>query len=91
MIQQNELITFLVGLGVGFYILANYRRLRSIPNFRILLAAYMILLTGWALTILEGIALPSLFNTMEHLSYATCSILIAVWCRMTFKGDREQG
>ncbi|MDF1536807.1 MAG: hypothetical protein P1S46_09985 [bacterium] len=91
MIQQNELVTFLVGFGVALYVLANSRRFRSIPNFRLLLAAYMGLFSGWALTILEGFAFPSLFNILEHLSYALCSIMIAAWCRVTFQRGGKQG
>ena len=91
MIQQNELITFLVGLGAALYILANYSRFRTIPNFRFLFTAYFALLTGWALTIIEGFVLQNFFNILEHLSYAVCSIMIALWCRVTFKEGKEQG
>jgi hypothetical protein len=91
MIQQNELITFLVGLGVALYILANFSRLRTIPNSRFLIGSYFALLTGWALTILEGFLLPTALNTLEHLSYAACSVLAALWCRVTFGKDGDQG
>lgn len=80
MLQQNELITMLVGLGVVFYIIINKGRLRSIQGFRILVVAYMILFTGWILTIAEGFLLGTLFNVLEHLCYAASSTLVAVWC-----------
>jgi hypothetical protein len=91
MIQQNELITFLVGFGVAIYILANYRRLSSIRDSKILVASYFTLLTGWFLTILEGFMMPVLINGLEHLSYAVSSILMATWCMTAFrdKGDRR--
>lgn len=84
MIQENELITLLVGIGVAIFILTNFRRLFRIPSFPVLFAAFTFTLMGWVLTNLEGFLLGDLLNLIEHACYTASSILIAVWCRRFF-------
>jgi len=80
LIQQNELITLLVGFGGVLYIVFNKTRLTRIPGFQILFSSYMILCAGWIFTVVEGFFLGSFVNALEHLCYAVSSILAAVWC-----------
>lgn len=88
MIQQNELIIFLLGLGVLTFILANRWRISRFPAWRVLVASFCILLLGWLLTILEDILWRDLLNFAEHISYALSSLLIAFWCwRVFYKGE----
>ncbi len=80
LIQENELIILLVGLGGVLYIVFNKNRLTRIPGFKILFTSYMILFTGWVLTVAEGFFLGSLVNVLEHMCYAASSLLAAFWC-----------
>lgn len=89
MIQQNELIIFLLGMGVLTFILANRWRIPRFPAWRVLVASFCVLLLGWLLTILEGIFWENLLNFMEHLSYALSSSLIALWCWRVFQKGKE--
>jgi len=84
LIQQNELITMLIGSGVAIYVLINHSRLSRIPSFKVLLISYLFLFAGWVLTVAEGFFLGSLLNFIEHLCYATGSILAAMWCWRVF-------
>lgn len=84
MIQQNELITFLVSVGVMLFILFNRRRIMEIPAAPILLFSFTALFAGWMLTLAEGIVLPALMNLLEHACYAASSLGAAVWCRKVF-------
>lgn len=89
MIQQNELIIFLLGVGVLIFILSNRRRIHRIPAWKILAASFYVLLAGWLLTILEDIFWGRTLNFLEHASYTASSLLIAFWCwRMS---HREEG
>ncbi len=91
MIQQSELITLLVGVGVAIYVLLNFRRLSRIPRFSTLLIAYISLLAAWALTVLEGFFLGDLLNILEHASYAVSSVTTTLWCWFVFiKGEESQ-
>ena len=88
MIQQNEILTMLVTLGVVLYIIINRRALTRIPGFKILFVSFLVLFVGLVLTIAEGFFLGHLMNVLEHLCYAVSSLLAAVWCWRVFVRDR---
>jgi hypothetical protein len=89
MIQQNELITFMVGIGVALFILINRRRIARIPGSSWLLLSYSALLAGWTLTIVEGFVLADVTNVIEHACYMASSMAAAVWCWIVLvKGER---
>jgi len=54
MIQQNEMVTLLLGIGCMFFILINKQKVKSIPVEKILIAGFYVLLAGYVLTVLEG-------------------------------------
>ena len=89
MIQENEIITLLLGIGVMIFILANKQKVKRIPAAKILIAGFYVLLAGWVLTILEGLFWRELLNVLEHICYTASSILMAVWCWKIFKNTKE--
>ena len=78
-VQENEFITFLIGFGGLIFILGNLNALKKVPSWRLLLGGYVASLSAWILTILEGFKWPNLLNLLEHLSYTTGSLLLALW------------
>lgn len=89
MIQENEIITLLLGIGVMIFILANKNRVKRIQAAKILIAGFYVLLAGWVLTILEGLFWREFINVLEHICYTSSSILMAVWCWKIFKNTKE--
>ncbi len=89
MIQENEIITLLLGIGVMIFILANNRKVKRIPVAIILIAGFYVLLAGWVLTILEGLFWKDFLNVLEHICYASSSILMAVWCWKIFAYKKD--
>ena len=89
MIQENEIITLLLGIGVMIFILANKQKVKRIPAAKILIAGFYVLLAGWVLTILEGLFWREFINVLEHICYTSSSILMAVWCWKIFKNTKE--
>ena len=91
MIQQNEMVTLLLGIGCMFFILINKQKVKSIPVEKILIAGFYVLLAGYVLTVLEGFFWKDLLNVLEHICYTTSSLLMAVWCWKIFayKKDAE--
>jgi hypothetical protein len=79
MIQHDEIITILIAVGVLIFIFSNFPRIRLIRSWRLLLAAFLTLFAAWTATIAEGFLWPDFFNTLEHLGYAGCTILMAAW------------
>ena len=89
MIQENEIITLLLGIGVMIFILVNKQKVKRIPVAKILIAGFYVLLAGWVLTILEGLFWKDFLNVLEHICYASSSILIAVWCWKIFAYKKD--
>ena len=79
MIQENELITIFIGIGLLILIIFNYSKLKTLPAIKIILTGLSVLAIGWILTILEGFFLEELLNSLEHLCYFLSSIIMTVW------------
>lgn len=91
MLQENEIIMMLLGMGVFIFVLADHARLKSIPFSRILIASFLVLFMGWILTILEGFFLGPVLNLFEHLCYLGSSALLLMWCWKTFITKETSG
>jgi len=89
MIQQNEIIMLLLGIGCMIFILVNKQKVKRIPVAKTLIAGFYVLLAGYVLTILEGLFLKDLLNVLEHICYASSSILMAVWCWKLFAYKKD--
>jgi hypothetical protein len=85
MIEQNEVVMLVLGIGVLFFVLGNYSQLKRFPSAKVLVVGFSVLLAGWILTVLEGFYLPGLFNYMEHICYAVSTVLLAIWTWTVFR------
>ena len=90
MIQENEAIVLLLGIGGLIFIQANRLRLKDLPESQIIIAGYCMLLTGWVLTVLEGFIWKETLNFIEHVCYAGSAALMATWCWKVFGKEEEQ-
>lgn len=91
MLHENEVVMLLLGVGIFLFLLLNLSHIRHISFWKILIVSYSLLLAGWILTVLEGYFLESLLNFLEHLSYVTSSLVLAVWCFKVFGNSRKEG
>lgn len=82
----NEIVMLSIGTGVLLFILSNRARLKHLAAYRILIAAFCLMLAGWILTVFEGFFCEWLLNFLEHLCYAVSSLLVMVWCWKVFVG-----
>jgi len=91
MVQENELLTFLVGIGVALFVFINRRRIRQIPGSPWLFLSYSFLFAGWVLTVAEGFVLEEVFNLLEHACYMVSSVTAALWCwTVLARGEQER-
>ncbi|KPK65459.1 MAG: hypothetical protein AMK73_02885 [Planctomycetes bacterium SM23_32] len=88
-IQQGELLVLLLGLGTLAFCLANWRRLRALPSWRLLWASYCCLLGAWTLTVMEGLLWSALLNMLEHICYLLTSVLAGLWVLGVFAARQE--
>ena len=89
MIASNEVIGLIFSIAVLVFYLWNRPRLRELPAFGILLAAFLSLLVGLVLTILEGLFWQETLNLLEHVGYAVSALLLTLWCWLVFGKRRS--
>ncbi len=91
MIEQDELITFLLCFLPLTFILLNYKRVRSLPGSRFFLFSFIFFTMGWFFTVFEGILFEDLFNLIEHVCYLCSSLIMLIWTIIYFKkrGENE--
>ena len=80
MIQQNEIITLIISIAVWVFIFINRIKLNNLPSIKLLLTSFLLLSSGWILTILEGFFWGEILNLIEHVCYAVSALTIAFWC-----------
>jgi hypothetical protein len=90
MVQENEAIMLLLGVGILIFALANRARLKHLPSSGLLLTGFCVLLLGWALTVLEALLWGEALNVVEHLCYTGSAVLVLVWVCRAFghRGDK---
>ena len=79
MIHENEVAMLLLGLIVLVLVIMYKSELKRVPFYKLLLAAYCILVVGFAAKILDEIYLETYLIVTKHLCYAVSSLLVAVW------------
>lgn len=85
MLQENEVISCILTVGVVLFVLVNYRSVVRIPRSNLLLSALLFFLLSNVFTILEGLWLEAIFNAIEHLCYTISLILLAIWCAALYR------
>jgi len=83
-IQESEIIKLIFGMGVLIYFFLNRKRLLELPYAKLFLTAYLVVLLGWILTVVEGFVYGDIINFFEHLCYTVNSILLCLWCYLAF-------
>ena len=79
MIQENELLTFLLCLVTLAFVFLINKRIIIIPRFKIFIVAFVFLSFGWFFTVIEGIILGDFFNLIEHVSYLISAVSFLIW------------
>lgn len=80
MIQENEVVTVVLSVGVLIFVFQNRSRLATLPSHRLAIGAFAALFAGQVLTVLEGFWYEDLLNLAEHICYSLSSLLVAAWC-----------
>ena len=89
MIQDNELIMLILGIGVLALTIIYKAEIKRIFGWRNLISAYYLLLTGWFFTVAEAFLWNFYLNLAEHLCYSASAVIMAVWClRVSFSHKR---
>jgi hypothetical protein len=91
MLTENEVVMLILGIGVLFLILKNLDHIKKIKSWKILVASYYAMLSGWVFTVVEGFFLGNIFNFAEHTCYMISALLLMIWCfKATQKHKQEE-
>lgn len=91
MTEYSELITLALGAGVGVILLTQQEQLRRLRGWRILTAAYGLMLAGWVLALLKGLFLQKPLTFAEHVCYAAGAVTAMIWTFHVFFSGKEKG
>lgn len=91
MIQDDEIISLMLTVGVLTFIFINRSRLKQLLSSGIFIFGFYFFLFGRVLTILEGIFLGELLNLIEHVCYVISSVLLLIWCWKVFEKNEVVG
>lgn len=89
MVQANEIVMLLLGIGVLFFTSTNSQAIKRLPAWKILISGFYVLLAAWVLTVLEGFLWQGFLNYLEHICYAGSFVLLAFWSFKVFHGKRK--
>lgn len=80
MLSPSEIVGLFFAFGVFLFIVMERPRLANHEDARLATMAFLVLCTGWVLTVLEGFLWREMLNLLEHLCYAAGTGLLALWC-----------
>jgi hypothetical protein len=90
-VAHDELIMLIISLIVVIQITANFKLLWRIPKHLLLLCSFGLVAFSTFCTVAESLVFPEVLNYIEHLSFMTASILLAIWCWCVFGSKKQEG
>ncbi|UXP32929.1 hypothetical protein N6H18_03035 [Reichenbachiella agarivorans] len=79
MIYQNEIVMLLICSIVLAFSIAYGSKLNLFPYWVYMYTSFLCLLAACICTVVEGFLFPTLFDLLEHLSYAASSLSVLIW------------
>ena len=87
---HDEVPMLIISAVVIVQIVMTFRYLQRIPYLFLLLASFATLVLGSLFTVVEGFAWTGLCNILEHLSVMAGAVLLALWCGLVFRPQRQE-
>jgi len=79
LVQENEIITFLLFALVVIFYFINRQKLSGFPGIKYFLISIVFLLISSILTIIEGFFFEEIINTAEHITRLVSTVMLFVW------------
>ncbi len=89
MFNENEVAMLLLCTGVFIFIITKRREYKRIPYWKFILTSFYMFFAAVILTVAEGFIFSFLLNILEHLLYMSASLMMLIWCWMTFQRQKE--
>jgi hypothetical protein len=89
-VAHDELIMLIISLAVVIQIVANFNFLKRLPGSSLILSSFALVALSAFCTVAESLVFPEVLNYIEHLSFMTASILLAIWCWHVFGSKKQE-
>jgi hypothetical protein len=89
-VAHDELIMLIISLAVVIQIVANFNFLKRLPGCSLILSSFALVALSAFCTVAESLVFPEVLNYIEHLSFMTASILLAIWCWHVFGFKKQE-
>lgn len=89
MYQESEIVDLLMVIFLTPIMAANVRAIH-IPGKRWFVGGYLVVATGYVLTVLEGFIAPEALNIAEHASHAMMGALFFAGALSMFRSGRAR-
>ena len=89
-VSHDELIMLIISLAVVIQIVANFHFLKRLPGSPLILSSFAFVALSAFCTVVEGFVFVEVLNYIEHLSFMTASILLAIWCWRVFGSKKQE-
>ena len=80
MLNGNEVIMLVLGIGILFLINVYRDKIRRVKSYKVLLGAFYLLIASWTFTLIEDLVLYRWMNLLEHVCLAASSLMTLFWC-----------
>ena len=90
-VAHDELIMLIISLAVVIQIVANFHFLKKLRGIFLILSSFTLVTLSAFCTVVEGLVFPEVLNYIEHLSFMSASILLAIWCWRVFASKKQEG
>ena len=74
----------LLAVGVVVFIVFQRETLRSVPNWPMLFASFILLFASLAFSVIEDLFWKTLIDSIQHLCSGLSGVCMAIWCKLTF-------
>ena len=89
-VAHDELIMLIISLAVVIQVAANFNFLKRLPGSYLILSSFALVALSAFCTVAESLVFPEVLNYIEHLSFMTASILLAIWCWRVFGFKKQE-
>jgi hypothetical protein len=79
MLNLNELTMLVIGIATLAFIIYYWEKIKRIQSWKLLVAAFCLILCSWVATVAEVFFFPRLMNFIEHFCNAAGILLFTIW------------
>ena len=89
MLQESEVITFILCCGVMLFILQFRARLKRLPRWPILFCGFLSFVLAVSSANTEHLVFAKTANFFEHFWYSVTALFILYWCAAVFQKGKH--